>query len=127
MFYLTKIENARMNVPEPEYLDVGSTAIEEGMTLALSAGKLVKEVAAPSFISAGNYTAGAMGVPVYRITKDMVFSVPVSAAPTSLKVGDKVTVNSDGVQVTATTTNGVATIVSLNGAKAAGDTIIVRF
>ena len=57
----------------------------------------------------------------------MVFAVPVSAAPTSLKVGDKVTVNSDGVQVTATTTNGVATIVSLNGAKAAGDTIIVRF
>ena len=127
MFYLTKIENARMSVPEPEYLDVGSTAIEAGQTLALSAGKLVKETAAPVYIAAANAAANAAGVPVYRITKDMVFEVPVSAAPTSIKVGDKVTVNTDGVQVTATTSNGIATIVSLNGAKAAGDTIIVRF
>lgn len=127
MFYLTKIENARMNVPEPEFYDVGSTAISEGETLALSSGVLVKNTSAPEFISCGNAPAGAKAFPVYRITKEMVFEAPISAAPTDLKVGNKVTVNTDGLGVTATTSSGIATIISLNGAKAADDTVIVKF
>jgi hypothetical protein len=55
-----------------------------------------------------------------------VYEVPVTAAPTALKVGDKVTIHTDGLQVTATTTSGVITIESLNGATAVGDTIVVR-
>ena len=51
----------------------------------------------------------------------------VGEAPTSLKVGQKVTISGDGTGVTATTTDGVATIVDLLGAAAAGDFIQVRF
>ena len=43
-----------------------------------------------------------------------------------LKAGDKVTLHTDGMQVTATTTDGVVTVVDVNGATAAGDEIIVR-
>ena len=130
MFYLTKIENARMSVPEPEYYDVGtSAAISEGETLALSNGALVKNTSAPEFISCGNASAGAKCVPVYRITKEMVFGVPLRDVDKlgDLKVGHKVTVNVDGLGVTTTTTSGIATIISLNGAKAVDDTVIVKF
>jgi hypothetical protein len=55
-----------------------------------------------------------------------VYEVPVTAVPTALKVGDKVTIHTDGLQVTASTQNGVITVENLNGASAAGDTIVVR-
>lgn len=43
MFRLLKIENARMNVPEPEYLEVtAAEAVAEGEALVLSGGKLTK-------------------------------------------------------------------------------------
>ena len=45
----------------------------------------------------------------------------------ALTEGDKITINTDGLTVTATKTDGVATIVALNGAAAAGDKITVRF
>ena len=44
----------------------------------------------------------------------------------TLKVGDKVTLYADGMQVTATTSNGVITVVDLCGAAATGDEITVR-
>ncbi|MBR2616186.1 MAG: hypothetical protein IKC69_05865 [Clostridia bacterium] len=56
MFRLLKIENARMNVPEPEYLEVtANEAVEEGEALVLSAGKLTKCGAkvAPEYIAMG--------------------------------------------------------------------------
>ena len=54
------------------------------------------------------------------------YEVPVTAAPTSLAVGSKVTLHTDGLQVTATTASGVVTVEDLNGAKAAGDKLVVR-
>ena len=57
----------------------------------------------------------------------MVFEVSVTAAPTSLKAGNAVTLSSDGLGVTATTTSGVAVIRDLVGAAAAGDKILVKF
>ena len=41
MFILKKIENAKCNVPEPEYLTVGAAAIKMGEALKLSSGALV--------------------------------------------------------------------------------------
>lgn len=64
---------------------------------------------------------------VYPITGTIHFETPVTAAPTALKAGNKVTLSADGLGVTATTTDGVCTIVDLNGAKAAGDLITVKF
>ena len=44
----------------------------------------------------------------------------------SLKAGSKVTLDADGLQVTATTDSGVAVIVDLEGTQV-GDSVRVRF
>lgn len=131
MFRLLKIENARMNVPEPEYLEVtDGEAVAEGEALVLASGKLTKcgATAAPAYIAMGVKTAAdtKRTIPVCRVEKNQVYAVPVTAAPASVKIGDKVTLHTDGLRVTATTTNGVVTVVDLNGASVAGDEIIVR-
>ena len=61
-----------------------------------------------------------------RVESNQVYEVPVSASPASLVPGAKVTINTDGLQVTATTASGVVTIESVNGATKAGDTVVVR-
>ncbi len=131
MFYLTKIENARMNVPEPVFLEAtAGEAISIGEALVLTGGKLTKcgATAKPQYIAMGELAASATKrkVAVCRVESNQVYEVPVYAAPTSLKVGDKVTLHTDGLQVTATTEDGVVTVENLNGATAAGDKIIVR-
>lgn len=131
MFKLLKIENARENVPSPVFLDVAANeAVAMGEALVLSGGTLTKcgATTAPAFIAMADLTAAAAKrtIPVARVASNQIYEVPVSAAPTSLKVGDKVTLHTDGLQVTATTTSGVVTVENLNGATAAGDKIIVR-
>ena len=64
-------------------------------------------------------------VAVNPIYADMEFDTELSASG-ALKIGDKVTINSDSDKVTATTTNGVATIVSLAGT-ASGSAVTVKF
>ena len=131
MFKLLKIENARMNVPEPEFLEAkAGEEIALGEALVLSGGVLTKcsATVAPAFVAMGIKSAGDANraLPVCRVERNQVWEVPITAAPTELKVGDKVTVHTDGLQVTATTTSGVVSVVSLNGASAAGDKIVVR-
>lgn len=126
MFECKKILNGRGNVPEPEVHTVGSNAITAGMALNLSGGLLVKATGAPTHIALADGDANTK-VACYAVLPGMIFDVPVSAAPTSLKEGVKVTVAGTGLEVTATTTDGVATIVNLNGATKAGDIIQVKF
>ena len=131
MFKLTKIENGRQNVPEPEYLDVKSgEAVEIGEALVLSSGALTKcgATVAPEYIAMGAVAASATKreIAACRVERNQVFEVPVTADPTSLKTGDKVTLHTDAMQVTATTTNGIVMVVALNGATKAGDLITVR-
>ena len=131
MFKLLKIENARMNVPEPVFHEAtAAEAISIGEALVLANGKLTKcaATAVPQFIAIGQVGASDANrkVAVCRVESNQVYEVPVTVAPTALKVGDKVTIHTDGLQVTATTTSGVITVENLNGASAAGDTIVVR-
>lgn len=129
MFKLLRIENGRMNVPSPVFHEVtAGLEVKEGTALVLAEGKLTKATGKPEFISMGVKTAADENrkLAVAKCAPNQVYEVPVSAAPTSLKVGDKVTLSTDGLQVTATTTNGVVTVEDLNGAVAAGDRIIVR-
>ena len=131
MFKLIKIENARMNVPEPVFHEVtASEAVVMGEALVLKSGKLTKcEAAAkPEFIAMADCAADATNrlIPAARVEPNQLYEVPVQAAPTSLDEGSKVTLHTDGLQVTATTTSGVVTVESLNGAAAAGDIIVVR-
>ena len=131
MFKLLKIENARMNVPEPVFHEATlDEAISIGEALVLTDGKLTKcgATSAPQFIAIGQIGASDTNrkVAVCRVESNQVYEVPVTEDPTDLKVGDKVTVGEDGLRVTANTASGVVTVENLNGASAVGDTIVVR-
>ena len=131
MFKLLRIENGRMNVPSPVFHEVtAGLEVEDGTALVLTSGKLTVcgATTKPEFIAMGVKTAADENrkLAVAKCAPNQIYAVPVTAAPTSLKVGDKVTLSTDGLQVTATTTNGVITVEDLNGATAAGDEIIVR-
>lgn len=126
MFIVRKILGGRINVPEPEK-HVAGTAITAGMALTLSGGTLVTATTTPTHIALADAASGEQVACYAVIPGTMIFEVPVSEAPTSLKEGDKVTIGTSALDITAKTTNGVATIVDLNGATAAGDTVMVKF
>lgn len=81
--------------------------------------------ARPEFIAVGPQDEHDC-VPVFRVQDYQVWRTQLSAAGTALKPGNKVTLEADGLRVTATTTSGVAAIVELEGT-AAGDSVRVRF
>lgn len=127
MFKLIKIENGRMNVPEPEYF-VANAVLTAGQAVALSDGELVSNTTKPTHITLGPAKEAGAKVPCIRIDSSQVYEVAITAAPTSLNVGDKVTIDdTSAASVTATKDGGVVTIVSLNDATAAGEKILVRF
>ncbi len=135
MFRLLKIENARINIPEPEVLPVTSgEEIKEGEALVLTSGKLTKcgVTTKPSFISLGTLSAAATDkreVAVCRVEANQVYETTVTFSDTAvpLVLGTKVKLGTDGLSITDVTTSGVATIVNVNGAKATDDKVIVRF
>lgn len=114
-----------------EYLPCSAITPKVGMALVQTSGNLVlaSGTTAPAYISMCERdtacTAGEL-IPVVRVQKDIIFGVPAQAAMTSVKLGDKVTIYTDGLQVTATTTSGVAEVVGMDGT-AAGSTVLVRF
>ena len=114
-----------------EYLPVSAITPKVGMALVQTSGNLAlaSGTTAPTYISMCERkeacTAGDL-IPVVRVQKDIIFGVPAKAAMTSVKLGDKVTIHTDGLQVTATTTSGVAEVVGMDGT-AAGSTVLVRF
>lgn len=127
MFDLKKILNGRMNVPEPEVYPAG-TAITPGMALTLTDGKLMLcgATSVPTHISMGIAEIGKK-VAAAPVDSAQLYEVPVTASPSDLKEGQKVTIATGGLGVTATTASGVATIVALNGAAKIDDKIVVRF
>lgn len=115
-----------------EYLPAtGSTAPSIGLALVLTSGKLAKcgATATPQYIcmreEAAAVAAGTL-IPVIKVEPDQVFECTNSASLSGVAIGAKVTLNTDGLQVTATTTSGVATIVDKDG-DAAGSRVLVRF
>ena len=122
---------SRMDVghtPPIKYLPV--TAGEDvtlGEALVLSAGKLTKcgATAKPAFMAVGPKNA-AGEAPVIAFQDYMTFVTTLQAAGSSLKIGDKVTLHTDGAQVTATTASGVAEIVSMEGTTV-GSSVLVKF
>lgn len=114
-----------------EYLPCSAITPKVGMALVQTSGNLAMAsgTTAPTYISMCERdtacTAGEL-IPVVRVQKDIIFGVPAQADMTSVKLGDKVTIYTDGLQVTATTTSGVAEVVGMDGT-AAGSTVLVRF
>lgn len=131
MIWIHKNDNGRSVVPDSVTLPRNAgAAYVAGTALILSGGVAVAATGAkkPQYICYSNNAANdGSELVAYAVSSAMRFEVPVTAAPTALKVGDKVTLSADGKGVTATTTDGVATIVDLQGATAVGDKIIIRF
>lgn len=128
-FMIHTVEGGR--VPAWEYLPAGAITPQVGMALTQTGGNLAlaSGATAPTYISMRQeeaaLTAGDI-IPVIRVLDSIVFETTFSAAATAVKVGDKVTIHTDGLQVTATKTAGVAEVVSMEGT-AAGSRVRVRF
>lgn len=108
---------------------VGATANEvyvagEALTIG-TAGTVTKCTGAnvPQFICQEAKTAAAGDVIlVSLVNPQQALEVPLSAAGTALKVGNKVTIATTGTEVTATTTDGVFLISEILGT-AVGDSV----
>jgi hypothetical protein len=84
---------------------------------------------APTYISATQRSAACADgeiIPVTRVGSDIIYEVDNRVSMSSVKAGSKVTLHTDALTLTTTTTGGVAEIVSMDGT-AAGDTAYVRF
>ena len=118
-------------VPPIEYMPAGAITPKMGMALTMSGGNLAiaSGTTVPSYVSMveceSALTAGTV-IPVIRVMPDMIWETAAQAALTSIKLGDKVTLHTDGMQVTATKTNGVAEVVDMDGTNV-GSRVLVRF
>lgn len=114
-----------------EHLPAGAITPKIGLALVQSSGKLAvaSGTTKPTYIcmceKSAAVTAGTI-IPVIRVEPDMVFETVSSAAMSSINLGDKVTIASDGLRVTATTTSGVAEVVAIEDT-ASGGKVRVRF
>lgn len=129
MFIPYKTDDGR--VPAWEYLPASAITPKVGLALVLTSGQLAKAsgTTKPTYICMAEkdtaVTAGEI-IPVVRVNADMILETTFSAAATSVVPGAKVTVATDGMQVTGTTTDGIAEVVELDGTTA-GSKVRVRF
>lgn len=104
--------------------EVGKAMTVTGGNLAVASG-----TTKPTYICMrheDNAVTAGTPVPVMRIRDDMIFETTFSVAATSVKIGDKLTLSTDGMQVTATTEGGVAEVVEIIE-NTAGGHVRVRF
>lgn len=129
MFTIYKTDDGR-NMPL-EYLPCGAIQPKIGLALTQTAGNLAiaSGTTRPTYICmterAAAVTAGEI-IPVVRVGEDVIWETVAQAAFTSIKQGDKVTIHTDGLQVTATTEGGVAEVIDFDGTEA-GSRVLVRF
>ncbi len=118
-------------VPPFEYLPAGAITPKVGMALYMNGGNLAvaSGTTKPTYICMCTketaLTAGDI-IPVIRVEDGMILATTLSAAGTSLKLGNKVTLATGGEQVTATTTDGIAEIVGIVDTAVGGE-VHVRF
>ena len=114
-----------------EHLAASARTFKIGEVLKQTGGHLVladvTSAGAQTFISAAEQEAKAGDlVAVYRLTDERVYSAPLRADGASLKPGDRVTLSSDRMGITATTAAGVAEIVGMEG-NTEGSRVYIRF
>lgn len=121
-----------MDVGQTPPIEYRQVTAEEAVVLGealvtASTGLLTKcgATAKPEYIAVGPQDEKDVA-PVVRVQDYQVWETQLSAAGTSLKIGNKVTLETDSLRVTATTASGVAVIVDMEGA-AVGDSVRVRF
>lgn len=126
MFGFRRSNNSAVLAPTTKQV-AANTSVEYaiGDALIVTAGKLAKAGATdkPEYISTQKAT-GVDVLSVYQVEPTQEYETTLSTAGT-LVVGTKVTLSSAS-EVTATTTSGVAEVVSVAGS-AKGDKVVVRF
>lgn len=105
-----------------------NTKIIVDSAVSLTSGKIGPTTSKPAFIAASAVESEATpkDMAVYPVLSQHVYETTFSAAATSINIGDKVTLSADSTQVTATTTDGVATVYQMFGTTA-GSKVWVRF
>ena len=102
-----------------------------GMALVQTGGNLTTATGAtvPTYISMTNRetacTAGEV-IPVVRVGEGTIWETEAAVAMSAVKQGNKVTIDTSGLMVTATTEGGVAEVVAMDGT-AVGSKVYVRF
>lgn len=118
-------------VPGIEYLPASAIKPKVGMALTQTDGRLALATGttAPTYISMCEKDGGCKEgdiIPVIRVGKDMILETTFEADATGINPGAKVTLHTDGLRVTATTNEGVAEVVYMDGT-ASGSMCRVRF
>lgn len=120
------------HIPGYEYLPASAITPKIGMALIANASgqlALASGTTAPTYICMQQRDAAVKAgelIAVIRAGREIIFETTFSAAASSAKIGSKVTLSADGLEVTGTTTDGVAEIVEMGGT-AVGDWVRVRF
>ena len=119
------------NTPPIVYMQpTDGETYQVGEALKLASGKvtLCSGAAAPSHVCVGPINDNGV-VPCVEVQKYMEFETTLGVAPTdsaTVGVGDKVTLHTDGMQVTATKTGGVAEVTGIDG-QTVGSRVTVKF
>ena len=108
-----RIHHRLIGSVEPfEYLEkTAGETVQAGEALSVANGKLTKCAATvkPEYIAMGGENRSGL-VPVIRVLATTIFEVPAQADQSALGAGSKVSLHTDGMQVTAATANGVFTL-----------------
>lgn len=99
-----------------------------GDAIVITSGKAAKATGTtkPEYICVTEAT-GVDEVACIQVLPGQEYEVPFAADGSALVEGAKVTIHTDGAQITATTTNGIVTIVRKLGTGASGTKAVVRF
>ena len=104
MFKLIKIDNSRINVPEPEYFEIAPrNNVNAGQALFLDNGLLahVTSSSPVEFISMADGTEGKT-IPVCRVSSNQIWETRIDGNERiweNAKPGSTVSVNADGVEI----------------------------
>ena len=129
-FEFIRSENSASPI-EKELIATSGTTYKHGSAIKYGASSGKAELASgttkPEFIYVGKDVVGVSGAKIacVPVLPEYEFTAPLNTTGTSLKEGQKVTVGSDSVTVTATTASGVFQL--LEPGKASGATIRGRF
>ncbi|MFY0426612.1 hypothetical protein [Vescimonas sanitatis] len=119
------------NTPPIVYMQpTDGETYQVGEALKLASGKvtLCSGAVAPSHVCVGPIDDNGV-VPCVEVQKYMEFETTLGVAPAdsaTVGVGDKVTLHTDGMQVTATKTSGVAEVTGIDG-QTVGSHVTVKF
>ena len=109
-----------------------SETYTDGEGVVVTSGTITKvgATAAPTYITGEAYVAPASGqraIICYPVLPHYIYKTTFAADGSSTAEGVKVTLHTDGAQITATTSSGVATIVDKLGTGATGTAALIRF